>query len=49
MPRLTLMLRVSAPLQVPVAFVTMAPDAAFDEGEIAAWDAERVAPHKRLR
>jgi acyl-CoA synthetase (AMP-forming)/AMP-acid ligase II len=37
--------------EVPRAFVTLAPAAAdeFDAEAIAAWVAERVAPHKKLR
>ena len=35
--------------EVPRAFVTLAPEQEFDEAAIAAWVAERVAPHKKLR
>lgn len=35
--------------EVPRAFVTLAPGADFDADSIAAWVAERVAPHKKLR
>ena len=35
--------------EVPRAFVTLAPGADFDADAIAAWVAERVAPHKKLR